>query len=55
MYVSAVAVSLPTIDKHNIPRLQPVRFSFIDQFALPILYYKAKIRLQFLTPAGMGL
>ena len=49
-----VAIRLPTVDKDHIASSQLILLSFIDQFTLPILDHKAKVRLQFLTLAGVG-
>ena len=49
-----VAIRLPAVDKYHIAGFQIIPFSFIDQFSFPILDHKAKVRLQFLTLAGVG-
>ena len=48
-----VAIRLPTVDKDYIATSQLILLSFIDQFSFPILNHKAKVRLQFLTLAGV--
>ena len=50
---STVAIRLPTVDKDHIASSQLILLSFIDQFSFPILNHKAKVRLKFLTIAGV--
>ena len=50
---STTTIRLPTVDKHNIADFQLILLSFIDQITFPILDYKAKVRLKFLTLAGV--
>ena len=50
---STMTIRLPTVDKHNIAAFQIILLSFIDQLSFPILDHKAKVRLKFLTLAGV--
>ena len=49
-----MTIRLPTVDKDHIAASQLILLSFIDQFSFPILDNKAKVRLKFLTLAGVG-
>ena len=51
---STVAIRLPTVDKDHIAGFQLIPFSLIDQLSLSILDHKTKVRLKFLTLAGVG-
>ena len=50
---STMAIRLPAVDKDHIAASQLILLSFIDQFSFPILDHKAKVRLKFLTLAGV--
>ena len=48
-----MAIRLPTVDKYHVAASQLILLSFIDQFPFPILDHKTKVKLQFLTLAGV--
>ena len=50
---STMTIRLPAIDKDHIAGFQLILLSFINQFTFPILDQKAKVRLKFLTLAGV--
>ena len=48
-----VAIRLPAVNKYNIAGFQLILLPFIEQLSLSILDHKAKVRLKFLTLAGV--
>ena len=51
---STMTIRLPAVDKDHIAASKLILLSFIDQITFPILNHKAKVRLKFLTLAGVG-